>query len=100
MDLQVLYFFCKDDGCQTSNASAVAIVSNLIDQLIERNPLQSLFEILKQARKKHAKSERCINFGVLWDIFVAMVQEFPTPIVVVVDALDECLVDRKAFLEG
>ena len=100
IDLQVLYFFCKDDGCQTSNASAVAIVSNLIDQLIERNPLQSLFEILKQARKTHAKSEKCTNFGVLWDIFVAMVQEFPTPIVVVVDALDECLVDTKAFLEG
>ena len=100
MELQVLYFFCKDDGRQTSNASAVAIVSNLIDQLIERNPLQSLFEILKQARKKHAKSEKCTNFGVLWDIFVTMVQEFPTPIVVVVDALDECLVDRIAFLEG
>ena len=99
-DLQVLYFFCKDDGHQTSNASAVAILSNLIDQLIERNPLQSLFEILKQARKTHAKSENCTNFGVLWDIFVTMAQAFPTPIIVVVDALDECLVDRKALLEG
>ena len=99
-DLQVLYFFCKDDGNQTSNASAAAIASNLIDQLIERNPLQSLLEILKEAREKHAKSEKCTNFGVLWDIFVAMAQKFPTPIVVVVDALDECLIDRKEFLEG
>ena len=99
-NLQVLYFFCKDDGHHLSNSSAVAIVANLIDQLIERNPLQSLFEILKQARKTHAKSEKCTNFGVLWDIFVTMVHEFPTPIFVVVDALDECLVDRKAFLEG
>ena len=98
-NLQVLHFFCKDDGHQMSNASAVAIVSNLIDQLIERNPLQSLLKILKEAREKYAKSEKCTNFEVLWDIFVAMVQEFPTPIVVVVDALDECLVDRKAFLE-
>ena len=99
-ELQVLYFFCKDDGHQTSNASAVAIVSNLINQLIERNPLQFLFEILKQARGAHAGSEKCTNFGVLWDIFVTMVHEFPTPIVVVVDSLDECLVDREAFLEG
>ena len=99
-NLQVLYFFCKDDGHHLSNSSAVAIVANLIDQLIERNPLQSLFEILKQACKTHAKSEKCTNFGVLWDIFVTMAQVFPTPILVVVDALDECLVDRKAFLEG
>ena len=99
-DSQVLYYFCKDDGQQTSNASAVAIVSNLIDQLIKQNPPPSLFGILKAARKKHAKSEKCNNFGVLWDMFVAMTQGFPAPIVVVVDALDECLVDRKAFLEG
>ena len=99
MNLQVLYFFCRDDGNHTSNASAEAIVSNLIDQLIERNPLQSLLEILKVAREKHAKSEKCTNFSVLWNIFVAMVQEFPTPIVVVVDALDECLISRQAFLE-
>ena len=99
-DLQVLYFFCKDDGHQTSNASAIAIVSNLIDQLIERNRLESLLEILKEARKKHAKSEKCTSFGVLWDIFVAMTQGFPTPIIVVVDALDECLIERKAFLEA
>ena len=99
-DSQVLYFFCKDDGQQTSNSSAVAIVSNLIDQLIEQSPLPSLLEILKEARKKHAKSEKCNNFGVLWDIFVAMTQGFPAPIVVAVDALDECLVDRKAFLES
>ena len=99
-DLQVLYFFCRDDGNHMSNASAEAIVSNLIDQLIERNPLQSLLEILRVARGKHAKSKKCANFGVLWEIFVAMAQEFPTPIVVIVDALDECLVSRKAFLEG
>ena len=99
-DLEVLYFFCKGDGHHMSSASAAAIASNLIDQLIERNPLQSLLEILKAARKKHAKSEKCTNFGVLWDIFVAMAQGFPTPIVVVVDALDECLIDRKEFLEA
>ena len=95
-DLQVLYFFCKDDGHHTSN-SAAAIASNLIYQLINQNPLESLLEILKEAREKHAKSGK---FRVLWDIFVAMAQRFPTPIVVVVDALDECLVDRKEFLEG
>ena len=99
-ELQVLYFFCKENSYYSSKASAAAIVSNLIDQLIEWNPLQSLLEILKQARERHAKSERCTNFGVLWGIFVTMVHEFPTPIVVVVDSLDECLVDREAFLEG
>ena len=99
-DSQVLYYFCKDDSHQTSNASAVAIVSNLIDQLIGQNPPPSLLGILKEARKKHAKSEKCTNFGVLWDIFATMTQGFLTPIVVVVDALDSCRVDRKAFLEG
>ena len=99
-DSQILYYFCKDDGQQTSNASAVAIVSNLIGQLIGQSPPPFLLEILKESRKKHAKSEKCNNFGVLWDIFVAMTQGLPTPIVVVVDALDECLVERKAFLEG
>ena len=99
-DLRVLYFFCRDDGSHTINSSAEAIVSNLIDQLIGRNPLPSLRKILRAAREEHAKSEKCTNFRVLWDIFVAMAQEFPTPIVVIVDALDECLISRKAFLEG
>ena len=100
MNLQVLYFFCRDDGNHTTNALAEAIVSNLINQLIERNPLPSLLKILKAAREEHAKSEKCTNFSVLWDIFVTMAQEFPTPIVVIVDALDECLISRRAFLEG
>jgi hypothetical protein len=98
--LQVLYFFCRDGGDDTSSASAAAIASNLIDQLIERNPLQSLFRILKDECTKHAKSEKCTSFEVLWNIFISMAKAFPTPIVVIVDALDECLITRKAILEG
>ena len=63
-DLRVLYFFCRDDGNHTTNASAEAIVSNLIDQLIGRNPLPSLLKILKAAREEHAKSEKCTNFQI------------------------------------
>ena len=97
--IRVLHFLCKDGGQDTSSASAAAIASNLIDQLIEQNPLPSLLEILKQARKIHAKSDKCTNFEILWNIFIAMAQAFPTPIVAILDALDECLIDRPLFLD-
>ena len=45
------------------------------------------------------QSDTCTDFGILWDIFVAMAEDFPTRIVVVVDALDECNVDRVRFLD-
>ena len=95
-ELRVLHFFCKDGSPDTSTAAAIA--SSFIDQLIERNPLNALFSILKQAHAKHAKSDKCTDFTILWNIFVAMVQVFPTRIVAVVDALDECHTDRALLL--
>jgi hypothetical protein len=82
-----------------SSSSAAAIASNLIDQLIEQYRLRSLFEILREAHEIFAKSNKCTNFEVLWNIFIAMAEAFPTPIIVIVDALDECLIDRTMFLE-
>lgn len=83
-ELKVLFFFCKDDS------TPAAIMSSLIDQLIEGNCLQSLLNILKEERNARAKSEKCTDFMVLWNIFVKMVNVLPTPIFVVLDALDEC----------
>ena len=97
IELRVLHFFCKDSSPEKS--TAIAIASSLIDQLIGQDQLSALFEILKAAHAKHAKSDTCTDFGILWDIFVAMVKNFPTRIVVVVDALDECNVDRVRFLD-
>ena len=97
IELRVLHFFCKDSSSEAS--TAIAIASSLIDQLIGRDRLSVLFEILKEAHAEHAKSDNCTDFGILWDIFVAMVKNFPTRIVVVVDALDECNVDRERFLD-
>jgi len=96
-ELRVLRFFCKHDRPDSSTAAAIA--SNLIDQLIGQNALKSLFEILKQAFHKHAKSEQCTDFETLWNIFVEMVRAFPTRIAVVVDALDECLTGQMPFLD-
>jgi hypothetical protein len=93
---QVLFFFCKDSSDDTS--AAASIMTNLIDQLIGQNPLKTLFQILNKARQKHAKSEKCTDFELLWKIFVAMAQEFPIRIVIVIDALDECVTDRSEFL--
>jgi hypothetical protein len=93
-----LHFFCKDRSSDSSTAAAIA--ANLIDQLIEKNRLKPLFNILSEARRKHAKTNTCTDFEILWNIFVAMVRAFPNHIVVVIDALDECLVDRAAFLDG
>ena len=97
IELRVLHFFCKDSSPETS--TAIAIASSLIDQLIGRDRLSALFETLKAAHEEHAKSDKCTDFSILWDIFVAMAKDFPTRIVVVVDALDECNVDRERFLE-
>lgn len=96
-ELRVLHFFCKDGDPDASTAAAIA--SSFIDQLIEHNPLSALFSILKQARAKHARSDKCTDFIILWNIFVAMVQVFPTRIVAVVDALDECHTDRALLLD-
>jgi len=96
-DLRVLFFFCKDSSQETSTAAA--IMSNLIDQLIGQNPLKSLFKILNNARNMHAKSDRCTDFETLWDIFVDMASAFPTRIMIVVDALDECQTDRSALMD-
>jgi hypothetical protein len=74
-------------------------MSNLIDQLIGQNPLKSLFRILNKARNMHAKSNKCTDFETLWDIFVDMASAFPTRIMIVVDALDECQTDRSALMD-
>lgn len=96
-DLRVLFFFCKDSSQDTSTAAA--LMSNLIDQLIDQNPLKSLFKILNEARERHAKSDKCTDFETLWDIFVTMARQFPTRIMIVVDALDECQTDRSALMD-
>jgi hypothetical protein len=74
-------------------------MSNLIDQLIGQTPLKSLFKILNKARNMHAKSDKCTDFETLWDIFVDMASAFPTRIMIVVDALDECQTDRSALMD-
>ena len=97
IELRVLHFFCKDSSPETS--TALAIASSLIDQLIGHGQLSALFEILKSAHREHAKSDKCTDFGILWNIFVALTKSFPTRIIVVVDALDECNFDRERFLD-
>ena len=97
IELRVLHFFCKDGSPETS--TALAIASSLIDQLIGHGQLSALFGILKSAHREHAKSDKCTDFGILWNIFVAMAKKFPTRIIIVVDALDECNVDRERFLD-
>jgi len=94
---QVLHFFCKERDPSASTASAIAC--NLIDQLIEHNRLCPLFDVLNKANEKYAKSDKCTDFNTLWGIFAAMVKVFPTRIVAVVDALDECMTDRGLFLD-
>ena len=96
-ELRVLHFFCKEGNQDTSTAAAIA--SSFIDQLIGRNRLSALFSILNLARAEHAKSDKCTDFAILWNIFAAMVQVFPTRIVAVVDALDECTTDRALLLD-
>ena len=97
IELRVLHFFCKDGSPETS--TALAIASSLIDQLIWDGKLSALAEILKSAHQDHAKSDKCTDFDTLWNIFAAMAKNFPTRIIVVVDALDECNVDRELFLD-
>ena len=92
-----MHFFCKDGSPETS--TALAIASSLIDQLIGHCQLSAFFEILKSAHREHAKSDKCTDFGILWNIFIALAKNFPTRIIVVVDALDECNVDRERFLD-
>ena len=97
VELRVLHFFCKDGSPETS--TALAIASSLIDQLIWDGKLSALAEILKSAHQDHAKSDKCTDFDTLWNIFFAIAKNFPTKIIVVVDALDECNVDRELFLD-
>ena len=94
---RVLHFFCKDGSPATSTAAA--IIANLIDQLVKLT-LKSLFTILKTARQNNATSIHCTDFATLWAIFLDMVRQFPTRIIVFVDALDECTVQRSDFLNA
>ena len=95
----VLYFFCKDASPTTSTAAA--IVANLIDQLVMQTNLESLLNILSAGREEHANSTYCTDFAILWGIFLRMVHEFPTRVIVFVDALDECSEkERTAFTEA
>ena len=52
------------------------------------------------ARQKNAKSTHCTDFATLWKIFLDMVRQYPTRIIVFVDALDECTVQRSDFLNA
>lgn len=92
-----MHFFCKERDPSASTAAAIAC--NLIDQLIEHNRLCPLFEVLDEANARYAKSDKCTDFKTLWNIFAAMVKVFPTRVVAVIDALDECLTDRGLFLD-
>ena len=92
-----MFFFCKNASPETSTAAA--IVANLIDQLVTQTELESLLSILSKGREKHATSTRCTDFGILWKLFLCMVHEFPSRIIIFVDALDECSEkERSAFM--
>ena len=95
----VLFFFCKDASPETSTAAA--IVANLIDQLVTQTELESLLSILSKEREKHATSAHCTDFGILWKLFLCMVHEFPSRVIIFVDALDECSEkERSAFMRA
>ena len=90
-------FFCKDASPETSTAAA--IVANLIDQLVTQTELESLLSILSKEREKYATSAHCTDFGILWKLFLCMVHEFPSRVIIFVDALDECSEkERSAFM--
>jgi len=51
-------------------------------------------------RQNNAKSTHCTDFATLWKIFLDMVRQFPTMIIVFMDALDECTTQRSDFLDA
>lgn len=100
--MQILHHFCKDGD--PSRQTTASVMANLIDQLVDSRETKPLVEILKKARQT-SNVDRCSNFQTLWGVFVQMIEEFPLPVLVVVDALDECaepedLINRVLRLGG
>jgi hypothetical protein len=94
---RVLHFFCKGGSPETSTAAA--IVANLIDQLVTQSQLKSLLTILTTRYEQSANSTYCTDFTTLWGMFLEMAREYPTRIIIFVDALDECSEkERSAFM--
>ncbi|KAJ5150939.1 uncharacterized protein N7482_010191 [Penicillium canariense] len=88
-DYHVVYFFCK--GTDESKQQPVHVLGTLLSQLLAADGGSHLFawvnELRLQSGKKHAES-----FAVLKDAFQYALINGCTdkPLVVVVDALDEC----------
>jgi hypothetical protein len=90
--VQVLYFFFKNGDPKTS--SAAEMMASIVDQLVmstinTRELMERLIGILKSGQQTD-NSEKCRSVAKLWEMFTAMLQAFPSKVMVVLDALDEC----------
>jgi hypothetical protein len=85
-----LYFFFKDDSSNDRTRKTAVIVASLIEQLFQANlDRKRLYSIIKRHYDEDGSS-RCASIGRLWQMLSEMLQDHPTRIFIVLDALDEC----------
>jgi hypothetical protein len=94
----VCYFFFRNGNPATSKSSEM--IASIIDQLllsrIAPRTTAQVLDVLK-ALYDEERSHPCRSFYKLWNTFQTMIRKFPTDILILLDALDECD-DRTDFL--
>ena len=95
----VLYFFCKSTDADKNNATAVvrSLLYQLYKSIKDPETLMRLTADMEQALEKSGKRQ-AVDFAPLWANFANSVK-CTSPILIVLDALDECQ-DSEQLIHG
>lgn len=91
--VQVLYFFFKNGDPKTSTTAEM--IASIVDQLVmstiaSREVKERLIEVLKNGHNTD-NSSTFRSVPKLWELFTNMLHAVPFKVIVLIDALDECI---------
>jgi hypothetical protein len=92
-DILTLYFFFRDGDVQTMSPLEMiaSIMAQLINSKIDKERLMRLLKLRIEFSSHFTnKATESREFGRLCATFLEMLRGFPTPVIVLLDALDEC----------
>jgi hypothetical protein len=92
-DILTLYFFFRDGDAQTMSPLEMiaSIIAQLINSKIDKDRLMRLLKLRIEFTSYFTnKATESREFGRLCATLLEMLRGFPTPVIVLLDALDEC----------
>jgi hypothetical protein len=92
-DFLTLYFFFRDGDAQTMSPLEMiaSIIAQLINSKIDKERLMRLLKLRIEFSSHFTnKATESREFGRLCATLLEMLRGFPTPVIVLLDALDEC----------